>query len=87
MVLLPKLTISSPHGAFWSTDDYGGITEADLLTCAHCQYTWRVVPGSGRRRGWCRRCNGPLCGKPKCMAGCLPIAEQIEIYDRLHQHD
>lgn len=77
MVLLPKLTIASPHGYYYETDDAGHVTEADLLTCAHCQYTWKVAPGSVRRRGWCGHCNGPICGKPRCMTHCTPIAELL----------
>ncbi len=59
--------------------DPGGdkpILEAATLQCAHCGKHWIVVPGSGRVRGFCMRCNGPICG-PKC-AECLPAEKQIE---------
>jgi len=45
--------------------------EFDTLQCVHCDRHWRVVPGSGRRRGWCMKCNGPHCGAEKCWT-CRP---------------
>ena len=76
--LFRKFTVAKPDGWFWRTDDGGKVDEADLMQCKHCQYTWRYVPGSGRKRGWCLHCNGPLCGKKKCMERCDPIEEQIQ---------
>lgn len=86
-ILLPKHTIPmlggrGPDGAFWMTEASGAISEADLLQCRHCQMTWRYVLGSGRKRGWCRHCNGPLCGKPSCMAACLPFMDRIVAGER-----
>lgn len=67
-LFLPKLTLLRPHGALVAD----GREVADLLQCCHCQYTWRLQPGSGRRRGFCHRCNAVTCGKPECMV-CLPF--------------
>lgn len=78
MVLLRKYTVASPHGAMTIFGEYGDIVESDILTCAHCQYTWRVVHGSGIKRGICKRCSGFICGKPKCMSQCVTIEEQLE---------
>lgn len=36
------------------------------LQCVHCGQHWQVIPGSGRKRGWCFYCNGPTCGLPNC---------------------
>jgi len=44
--------------------------ESDTLQCRHCGYHWRVQPGSGTKRGFCRNCMGPLCGKPQCLSQC-----------------
>lgn len=41
--------------------DHKLINEEDWMTCAHCYYGWKVAPGSGRTRGWCFECKGPLC--------------------------
>lgn len=65
---IPKLALLKPHGAL--LDD--GREVADLLQCCHCQYTWQVQPGSGRRRGFCFRCDQVTCGKPECMV-CMPF--------------
>jgi len=47
------------------------------LRCQHCGMHWIVMPGSGRRRGWCMSCNGPTCGKAECDA-CVPTEQQLE---------
>ena len=55
--------------------------EADMLMCKHCQMTWYIQPGSGIKRGWCYSCQGPTCGKPRCMQHCggqLHFMKEIE---------
>lgn len=52
--------------------------EWDTQMCIHCQYHWRVIPGSGQKRGWCTSCNGALCGKAKCFATCQHWEKFIE---------
>jgi hypothetical protein len=68
VILIPRLSMLRPHGAL--LDD--GREVADLLQCCHCQYTWRLEPGSGRRRGFCTLCMGVTCGRPPCME-CSPF--------------
>ena len=51
------------------------IVEADTLQCVHCGMHWPVDP-SAVGRGFCGRCNGPICGK-KCLA-CVPIDRGLE---------
>lgn len=50
--------------------------ERDTLQCVHCGMHWIVKPGSGRRRGWCLRCNGPHCGGEKCWE-CVPELSKV----------
>jgi hypothetical protein len=71
-------TARRPHGVLYVVHEDGRREERDILTCAHCQYTWPLVPGSGRTRGWCRLCAGPLCGKRPCMTACVPYERMIE---------
>jgi len=74
-----KHTVAKPHGEVHITPLDGGPSRvADTLQCQHCMKHWVVVPGSGRRRGWCLRCNGPLCGKPECMQNCVPFMAKVE---------
>lgn len=76
-------TARTPHGVLIATHFSGVQEERDLLTCAHCQHTWAVVPGSGRERGWCRRCGGPTCHRPACARrGCVPFARWLEAVER-----
>jgi hypothetical protein len=45
--------------------------ELPTLRCVHCGGHWTVRPGSGRVRGFCQNCMGPVCG-PGCAA-CVPV--------------
>lgn len=44
--------------------------------CCHCGGMWEIRPGSGRIRGWCTKCQGPVCG-PGC-AECVPHERQLD---------
>lgn len=46
------------------------VLEVKTLQCCHCGGHWVPQPGSGRVRGWCMLCSGPICG-PGC-AKCVP---------------
>jgi hypothetical protein len=52
------------------------ISVTPTVKCIHCGGMWEVKPGSGRVRGWCTKCNGPVCG-PGCAA-CVPFERQLE---------
>lgn len=56
----------------------GAEAGSSTLMCRHCQFHMRIVPGSGRQRGWCARCDGPLCGKQACLERCEPFERAIE---------
>jgi hypothetical protein len=49
---------------------------AATLQCVHCGGQWIPQPGSGRIRGFCTRCCGPVCG-PGC-AKCVPTEQYLE---------
>lgn len=51
-------------------------TEIDMLQCVHCGGHFELRPGSGKVRGFCMRCNGPVCG-PQC-AECVPFEQFLE---------
>jgi hypothetical protein len=52
--------------------DGGPPVVRDLVSCVHCGFTWVWERGSGRRRGFCCRCCGIVCGRPGCVAnGCV----------------
>jgi len=78
VLVLPSHSVLKPEAGLLAD----GRQIADCLQCRHCQHTWVVKPGSGRRRGWCQRCSGPLCGKPVCMQNCTPIDAQLELASR-----
>lgn len=56
----------------------GPVVERDTLQCVHCGGHWIVVVGSGRKRGWCKHCQGPLCGKRQCMERCYPLEKRLD---------
>ena len=78
MVMLKEVS-RRPAGFILVTDIDTGkrIFEGEVRQCIHCQYTWRHVPGSGVRRGWCMRCNGFTCGRARCDT-CYHKEKQIE---------
>ena len=72
------------HAAAESTgsDARGREVRAEYLQCGHCQFTWMKKPGSNKKRGFCRHCMKPLCGKKECAAKCVPMAQRLEILSK-----
>ena len=82
MTLL-RLLVPHPSGEFTVASPNGRVLrEGQTLTCVHCGGMWEVKPGSGCRRGWCLRCNGPTCGSQECSRACLPWERQMESMER-----
>jgi hypothetical protein len=52
----------------------------DTLTCKHCGYIWVPIKGSGKKRGWCGKCNGVTCGRPECDT-CVPLEKKLDMYE------
>lgn len=52
------------------------ILEIASVQCVHCGGHWIPQPGSGKIRGFCMRCNGPICG-PGCQE-CVPTDLLLE---------
>lgn len=69
MKVAGEITISSP-------DRDRPFEQIPTYQCVHCGGHWEGRPGSGRTRGWCMQCNGPVCG-PVCST-CVPYALQLE---------
>lgn len=56
------------------------LLEATTVQCVHCGGHYIPRPGSGNVRGFCMRCNGPVCG-PGC-AECVPVEVLLENYEK-----
>lgn len=56
------------------------ILETATVQCVHCGGHWVPQPGSGRVRGFCTNCNGPICG-PSCQQ-CVPAEQLLENLER-----
>lgn len=70
------MTLRAPNGHVLITDENDKVLlEADTVQCVHCGQHWYPQPGSKKVRGFCSRCNGPICG-PKCQY-CVPIEQQL----------
>ena len=83
LLVLPKWT--TPRAKAYSLETYRDTDtkqEADYLQCAHCQYVWKVVPGSGEKRGWCYSCGQVVCGKPLCMKHCGSLRHFMRTIER-----
>jgi hypothetical protein len=61
-----------------------GVSVADTVMCVHCGKHWISLPGSGRIRGWCFKCNGPFCG-PDCTE-CYPLQKRLDDYEKGKLH-
>ena len=77
-----------PGGYAVVVDPEGPTIERDTFTCVHCGGIVIVKPAQSLSDfDWCRRCLKPVCGKPACVARCLPWERQMEIMEgraRLH---
>jgi predicted nucleic acid binding AN1-type Zn finger protein len=71
-------THQNPAGHYTIFNDWGETKTRDTLMCIHCQKHFEVTPGSGTKRGWCRNCGGPLCGKKTCMENCCHFEQMLE---------
>ena len=71
-----KNTTLRPAGYAVITDPEKKIVEEDTVQCVHCGMHWQVRPGSGNVRGFCGKCNGPICGA-RCLE-CVPIERGLE---------
>ena len=84
LLVLPKWTTPRPKAysleTYPDTDKKG---EADYLQCGHCQKIWKVMPGSGEKRGWCWSCSQVLCGKPMCMKHCGGFLHFMKMIERI----
>jgi len=76
-----RVTLHNPGGYGIMIDVEGGTEEHDTFTCPHCNSVQIVRPGSGTKRGYCRLCDSPTCGKEKCLE-CVPFIKKIERYER-----
>ena len=74
---MSDISVLKPSGHIWVFPEFGKTLEADTLCCAHCGAHWIVQRGSGRKRGFCMRCNKVTCGQRKCDA-CIPLERYLE---------
>lgn len=54
-----------------------GVQVASTHQCSHCSQHFVMVPGSGRVRGFCTRCQALTCGAAACMP-CVPAEARLE---------
>ena len=70
-------SVRNPHGGCM----LDGVHVADTLMCCHCGVHWIPIRGSGRKRGFCRKCMAVTCGKQECDR-CLPMEKELEMIER-----
>ena|SRR5579863_8235138 len=54
-----------------------GVQSGSTIRCCHCGGHFMVVRGSGKVRGFCRRCMKPTCGDPHCDP-CAPFLARLD---------
>lgn len=55
------------------------------MQCVHCGRHCTVIAGSGKKRGWCRKCNGFVCGLSQCMNQCIPFESRVEYVEAVSE--
>src|SRR5678815_4811092 len=73
-------TARRAHGYSIAGGGDGRDVEFDYLQCSHCALQFRVEPGSGKKRGFCTRCNAVTCGAEKCDE-CIPWKKKFELIE------
>jgi hypothetical protein len=70
----------SKSGSMIVTDiDSGQDLTCDVISCAHCDFTWQYLPHSGRTRGQCGLCHKYVCGRPFCnVLQCTSREQRLE---------
>ena len=70
-------SVLRPAGTLHIFDGDGPEQTFDTVQCCHCGRHWVFEPGSGRKRGYCLKCNAITCGNERCDL-CVPIEAQID---------
>lgn len=73
-------TVRNPNGYSISMGPDGKV-ERDTQQCCHCNQHFDVVPGSGKRRGYCMLCNKVTCGSPQCHEH-FPFEKRMDLYEK-----
>lgn len=82
MVLIPKYGVLRPHATgILSDPEACHEIQMDILRCVHCQRSWTVRPGSGKTRGFCLKCMGPLCGHQACFECRGSYEKQCDLWE------
>lgn len=71
--------------ASWERRPHGhiiidGVEIASTKQCCHCGRHYTSIRGSGIKRGFCLKCMGPTCGKPRCDR-CIPHRAWLEHWE------
>lgn len=74
---MSELTDRRRSGHFDAMGLAGELSHGETLSCCHCFYTWILVKGSGKVRGFCTGCMRYHCGGADCWE-CVPYERRIE---------
>lgn len=64
-------------GEMTSTGEFGDVQTNPTFQCCHCNVHFEVIKGSGKVRGFCRKCNQVTCGHFDCNI-CIPFEVKME---------
>ncbi len=73
-------TVRRPQGQITISEPDVALQEYDTQNCCHCSKVFKVVPGSGTKRGFCFLCSAVTCGSTACD-GCVPMERQLELME------
>ncbi len=61
------------------------LLESKTVQCCHCGGQFVPEPGSGKIRGFCFNCSGPICGSG-CV-NCVPTEQMLENIEKGRELD
>jgi hypothetical protein len=57
-----------------------GSVVATTKQCCHCGNHFAMIKGSGKKRGYCLKCNSITCGALECCK-CVPFEKKLELFE------
>ena len=71
-----------PNGYYTTSGGDGIKIEGETRQCVHCQFIWQHKPGSKRRYGVCRHCDGLICARQECFADQKKKLRDLRVEDK-----
>lgn len=75
-------SVNSVKGVLILKDPAGNDIIHETITCCHCGLPDVVIPGSGRTRAYCFKCDGKTCTSDTCKKNCTPFEKLVDLSEK-----